>query len=424
MRPIVHPRLIEPPREPDVAILGAGAAGIGAARRLLAAGLTVAILEARMRVGGRAITTALRGHPIDLGAHWLHAGPVNPLVKLGRERREPLRRAAPENHLVVGSRRGTRREREQLDRAFALADRALARGAREVADQSAAAALRALGPWGKRVATIHGLVSGRMLGEVSLRDFLHLDYEDNFFITSGFGAYVGRLAAGLPIRLGAAAHALDWSGNGVAVETEAGRIRARAAIVTVPVTVLQRGAIRFTPTLPEAIGDAIGVFLPGIYEHVVMHWPGAPFRGADRLASVVGPRLEPPGLLTRIDGSAFHYFELDHPTALRLDGRDGAAAGRFARAVMRDHFGNRSVHDLGVAAVTEWRHDPLARGSWAVVPPGSYAIRNVIQRPVGDRVWFAGEAGSRAQSGTVGGAWAEGERAADAVIGHLRRAAA
>ncbi|MFY9292663.1 MAG: FAD-dependent oxidoreductase, partial [Methylorubrum rhodinum] len=93
-RPTVPPRFAPLPSAPDVAVIGAGAAGIAAARLLIGRGLSVVVLEARDRVGGRAVTAALRGHPIDLGAHWLHAGPVNPLVALGHARGEPLRRAA------------------------------------------------------------------------------------------------------------------------------------------------------------------------------------------------------------------------------------------------------------------------------------------------------------------------------------------
>src|SRR3712207_1776581 len=81
-----------PAEDPDGAVVGGGGAGIGAARCLLAAGLRVTVLEARDRVGGRAVTVPVKGHPLDLGAHWLHAGPINPLVKLGIARREPLRR--------------------------------------------------------------------------------------------------------------------------------------------------------------------------------------------------------------------------------------------------------------------------------------------------------------------------------------------
>ncbi len=75
-RPTVAPRTVDLPGSPDVIVIGAGAAGIAAARRLIERGLSVAVLEARDRVGGRAVTTRLRGHAIDLGAHWLHAGPI------------------------------------------------------------------------------------------------------------------------------------------------------------------------------------------------------------------------------------------------------------------------------------------------------------------------------------------------------------
>jgi monoamine oxidase len=419
-RPVHVPRLREPPREADVAVIGAGAAGIAAARRLVRAGLSVAVVEARGRVGGRAVTVAVRAHPIDLGAHWLHAGPINPLVRLGLRQGEPLRKAPVDGHLVVGRRLGTAAERAALDRAFARADRAMSLAARSGADRDAASALPPLGPLGERVSTIHGLVSGRPLSEVSLHDFPSLDYADNWFIRGGFGAYVARLAEGLPVQLGAPARLIDWSGPGVRIETEAGTLGAPAAVVTVPMTLLGRETPRFAPRLPPVTTAAVAGFLPGTYEHVVLHWPGAPFRGPDRLASLVGTRQGAPGLLTRLDGTPFHYFELDQPTALALDGtgRDGAA--RYARAVMREHFGNRAVGTLSVPVVTDWRRDPLSLGSWAVVPPGLAPIRVALREPVADRIWFAGEALSREQWGTVGGAWGEGERAADAVARRLR----
>jgi len=280
-------------------------------------------------------------------------------------------------------------------------------------------ALPLLGPWRERIAPVHGLVSGRPLDEVSLRDFPSLEYSDNFFIAGGFGAYLARLAGGLPIRLGAAVRAVDWSGRGVTVTSDAGDLRARAVLVTAPMPVLQNDDIRFLPALPERTRDAVEGFLSGTYEHVVLHWPGSPFKGPDRLASIVGGRFKPPGLLARIDGTPFHYFELDHPTATRLDDRDPDTTARFIRTVLAEHVGHRALARLSIPAVTEWRRDPFSRGSWAVVPPGRYAIRDDLREPVGGRIWFAGEALSRAQWGTVGGAWQEGERAAAAIIERL-----
>lgn len=421
MRPARMPPLAEPPREADVAVIGAGSSGIAAARRLLAAGLRVAVVEARGRIGGRAVTVPLRGHPVDLGAHWLHAGPINPLVALGRQRGEPLRKAPSDGHLFVRGRRGRPEESRLLGRAFDLADRAMTAAARRVEDRAAGTVLGPMGPWGRRVALIHGLVSGRPLGEVSLHDFPSLDYSDNSFIAGGLGAYLARLAAGLPIRLDAPVTAIDWSGPGVRLETGAGSLRARAAVLTVPMGVLQAGGLRFDPALPNETAEAIHGFTQGVYEHVVLHWPGSPFRGPDRLASLLGTRREPPGLLTSIDGTAFHFFELDQPNAAALDGRDRDAPARFARGVLAEQFGHRALAGLSAPVSTAWRHDPHARASWAVVPPGRAPIRDALKAPVGERIWFAGEALSRAQWGTVGGAWEEGERAAGEIAAMMGR---
>ncbi|WP_336486396.1 flavin monoamine oxidase family protein [Methylobacterium nigriterrae] len=422
-RPSFAPPLAPLPDTPDIVVIGAGAAGIAAARRLTERGLAVAVLEARDRVGGRAVTTMLRGHAVDLGAHWLHAGPINPLVALGQARGEPLRRAPQEGHVWVGRRPGRRDEIAASARAFALADRDMnAAAVGDGPDRPAASALPpSLGPWGARVALVHGLVSGRPLGEVSLRDFPSMEYGDNFFLAGGYGAYLARLARGLPVALSSPVARIDWSGPGVSVATIDGRsLAAKAAIVTVPIPVL-RSSPTFLPALPGGVRAAIDGFRTGIYEHAVLHWPSSPFRGPDRLASIVGGRHRPPGLLTRLDGTPFHYFELDAPSAAAIDARGGGPDGvrRFVRTVLAEHFGEARLRDLAIPAVSAWRHDPWSRGSWAVVPPGHAEARRALQAPVGGRLWFAGEALSRLQWGTAGGAYEEGARAADAAADAL-----
>lgn len=422
-RPSVAPGLAPLPSAPEVIVIGAGAAGIAAARRLVERGVAVAVLEARERVGGRLVTTMLRGHAVDLGGHWLHAGPINPLVRLGEARGEPLRVAAQESHLWVGRRRGRPAEAAALGRAFAMADAAMTRqAALPGPDRPAASALPpGLGPWGARVDLVHGLVSGRPLSRVSLQDFPSMEYGDNRFIAGGYGGYLSRLAQGLPIALGTAVTRIAWDDDGVCVETARGdRLAAAAVIVTAPMMVLRHAPL-FAPALPAPVRAAIDGFAVGIYEHAVLHWPSCPFVGADRLASVVGGRRAPPGLLTRIDGTPFHYFELDVHQAAGLDaaghGPDGVR--RLVRGVLAEHFGHRSLHDLAIPVVSEWRHDPWSCGSWAVVPPGHADARAFLREPVGKRLWFAGEAVSRLQWGTAGGAYEEGTRAADAAAGRL-----
>jgi monoamine oxidase len=419
--PVSRPLLVSPADEVDVIVVGAGAAGIGAARRCLAAGLSVAVVEARDRVGGRALTAAFGGHPIDLGAHWLHAGALNPLVRLGLARGERLRRAPPDSHLVVNGRRASARDRALQAPGFDRMDRAITESARAEQDVSLEHVRPTLGRWGRALRQTFALISGRPLREVSAQDFPSEEFGDNYFVHGGYGAFLARLAAGLPVALGAEVQAIDWSGRGVVIETRRGSFRARAAILTLPVPVLQAAVIRFTPALPPTTHDAIAGFLPGTYEHVVLNWPDAPFRGPDRLAKLVGSRWDL-GMMTWMDRAPFHYLELDHETASGLAGP--AEAARFARSRLREHFGGRALARLRVLTVTEWNRDPWAGCAWAVVPPGRHRDRECLAQAVGDRIWIAGEATSRTQWGTAGGAWEEGERAAERVAAVLGRSAA
>ena len=419
LRPTSSPPLTEPQAEVDVAIVGAGAAGIAAARFCRAAGASVAVLEARDRVGGRAVTARVGGFPVDLGAHWLHAGDLNPLVRLGRARGEPLRAAPGSGNLVVNGRPGTPSERHAHGQGFERADRGFNAAARGPEDVSLAKALPPLGPWLSSIAATMALISGRPLDEVSAQDFPSEEFGDNYFIRGGYGAYLARLAAHLPIRLRCPVSSVDWSGDGVTLETASGTVRARAAVVTVPTPLLKQGAIRFAPELPHATADALAGFLPGTYEHVVLNWPNSPFAGADRLTKIITPRRSL-GLLTDIENAPVHYLELDHATVAEAGGRDQTA--RLARDFLKGVFGASAIRELRVLAVTDWLPDPWSRSSWSVVPPGRVAIRETIARPVGDRIWFAGEAVSRALWGTVGGAWEEGERAAREALANFRPA--
>ena len=422
--PDYRPRLAPLPRDPEVLVIGAGAAGIGAARTLVEQGVRVAVLEARERIGGRAFTVSIRGHALDLGAHWLHAGPINPLVALGRTRGERLKLAPQESHVWVDRRRGRPEEIRSNARAFDRADQAMTRGAAQPGpDRPAKTALpQGLGPWGNRVAQVHGLVSGRALDEVSLHDFPSLEYSENFFLAGGYGSYLARLANDLPIALASPVTRIDWSDSTVRVETADGTAyRARAVIVTVPVMVLRNGPA-FSPPLPNAVRAAIDGFSTGIYEHAVLHWPSSPFRGRDRLAAIHGTRPAPAGLLTRIDDTPFHYYELDVHEAEALDAAGSGPDGvrRHVRAVLAEQFGRGRLRDLTIPAVSAWRHDPWSRGSWAVVPPGHAPARAFLRAPLADTVWFAGEALSRLQWGTVGGAYEEGARAAAAAAERIR----
>ncbi len=401
----------------DLVVIGAGPAGIAAARLALRRGLTVRIIEARSRIGGRVETRHFAGHPVDLGAHWLHAGPINPVVKLARSEHYRLKRAPQERHLFLDGRRLQASLVASYDAAFARADKAFGAALPDNVDAPAADRLPFLGPWRRPVAAITGLVCGRPLAEVSTRDFASAEYADNLFAPDGFGALIARLGRGLPITLGARVTEVDWSRHQIRIQSSAGAIEARRLIVTVPPLVLQRGGIRFTPSLPERTGAAIHGFRAAIYEHVLLRWPGAPFRGADRIATLTGRRTDGVGLLTRLDGTCLHYLEFDAPMSQSCRQPRTLSAAYLARDMLKRQFGARALQDLQVLHVTDWLSDPFSRSSWSCVPPGHAHIRDDLAEPIDGKLAFAGEMTDHAQWGTVGGAWGAGERAVGALFG-------
>jgi monoamine oxidase len=417
LSPTFRPRLAPVPSEVDVAIVGAGAAGIGAARRCLAEGLTCAVLEARDRVGGRCVTAELAGRPVDLGAHWLHAGAQNPLVALGRERGEPLSRAHQSGRLIVSGVLAEERTAREHREAFERAGAAIANANAMAHDPSIADVLPDLGRWRLPIAATFALISGRPLDEVSAQDFPSDEFGDNWFVRGGYGAYLARLAEGLPLALAHPVEDIDCSGKDVVVSGGWGRLEARAVIVTVPVPVLVEGAIRFTPRLPDRIRDTLAAFLPGTYEHIVLDWPDSPFYDADRLAKIMDDTTSF-GLMSRLDGSPIHYLEIDHATA-EAHGRNPARLAAFARDWLAWQLGGDAVRRLTVPYVTNWFEDPWSRGAWAVARPGRASDRPALAEPLGERLWLVGEATSRRMWGTVGGAWEEGEAAVAALAATL-----
>ncbi len=120
-------------------------------------------------------------------------------------------------------------------------------------------------------------------------------------------------------------------------------ITGRAVIVTLPMMVLREGPT-FSPPLPNATRAAIDGFTSGIYEHAVLHWPSSPFTGRDRLAGIAGAAAPPPGLLTRIDGTPFHFYdELDTGRPRSSTGSAGATTpcgGTSARSLPRPSAGH------------------------------------------------------------------------------------
>lgn len=394
----------------DCIIVGAGAAGIAAARAFKKAGWSINVIEARARVGGRAFTTNIAGRQLDVGAHWMHMAERNPLMPLARALGFHPRPAPQTYPLYDSGERVVGAQRRAMNQGWPRLERNLRRLGE--GDASLASVLPQLGEWTDMFAFDMALYSGAPADELSARDFARMDDGGNYFLASGYGALIARLAEDLPVRLNCAARAVRVEADRVAVITSAGEISARHAIIAVPVELLKRGAIDFSPALPTDLSAAINAFQPAAYEHAILHWPNSPLHenGADQLTFFKSGRDDGATMLACIDGGDFHYVELGGPH--RAVWRDGDEQWKraFVKEFLGRHFGAAAGH-ADIVHVTDWWSDPWSRGSWSVCPPGGSSARDRL-RMFGERLRFAGEACSPTQWGTVGGAWREGARAA------------
>ena len=189
----------------DAIVVGAGAAGIAAGRRLAAAGFRVAVLEATDRVGGRCFTDMhMFSVPYDRGAHWLYAQEINPVAKLALNTGLNIYPAPPNQRLRIGRRNGRDAEMEDFFVARQRCARAIQEAARGGSDISAAEALpRDLGEWRPVMEFVLGSFRcGKGLEEVSAIDFARSEQrENNIFCREGIGSLITKLAVGLPMHL-------------------------------------------------------------------------------------------------------------------------------------------------------------------------------------------------------------------------------
>ncbi|MCA0317427.1 MAG: FAD-dependent oxidoreductase [Proteobacteria bacterium] len=408
------------PSEADVVVIGAGAAGIAAGRRIAAAGRSVAILEARDRVGGRCLTdTVTFGVPMDLGAHWIHAPADNPLVPLARAAGFGLYDDAARQRLVIKGRNPREGEWEAFASALTRTQRAIL----EAGEAGREVALSEVVPgdlrdWRPTIDFLKGpWDSGKEMGEISCVDYYNALETQDMFCRQGYGAILAKLAEGLPVRLATAVTRIDWSGRGVNVETPAGTIRGRAAVVTASTAVLASGAIRFAPAIPKRQLDAIQALSCGAYEHLIVHLPDNPMDAKPDQAFVVkADTAATAKALARIGGSDWWYLDIGGRFARDLAAAGPAAMKAFAAEFIGNEFGPHARRAMGDVHVTSWTTDPFIRGAWSVAGPGATPQRLRLAEPVGQRLAFAGEATDEGLWGTVGGAWASGERAADQVL--------
>jgi len=405
----------------DVAIVGAGAAGIAAARRLRASGHEIVVVEASDRIGGRALTSASDlGVVFDRGCAWLHSADRNPLRgwadTLGyRYGGDPVMR-----YHVDGRWLDTAACQAVDAHWYATLDAIAAAGAagRPGPASRHIDARSRYGPIARYLlSAINGVAPEHYdPAEAAAEDDSHADW----VVWDGLGALIGELGRDLPTLYRRRVARIAYGRHGVRLDTPEGPVHAAAAIVTVSAQVLHAGDIAFEPALPDTKQDALAHLTMGRAEKVGLRFDRDVF-GVAANTYVTIQRGD--------DAMGFHIY--GGAAALAVGYIGGDRAEWVARARHEDvvawaldwlahAFGDEVRRHVVATTRTNWLDDPLFGGSYSAAVLGGHAARAKLAEPAGQRLFFAGEATEPTRFASVHGAWLSGERAADEALEILR----
>ncbi len=414
----------------EVLVLGAGLAGLAAARELRRAGRRVRVLEARSRIGGRIHTDRSGSVPIELGAQWIHGSVRNPVADLAHAL--GLKLVATDHPALQVARGGAARSGPPFGEFAKLVARARRLARRSRRDLPLGEALRrvvAAADGGGRMEEIVrsglawlSLVMGTEAEDLSAR---HWDQDrelpgPDLALPEGYDRIPRALAEGLEIHLDEPVQAVVWDARtGVRIETARGCHAAEVAIVTLPLGVLRAGQVRFVPPLPESKRLALDRLGVGVLDKVVLEFPRVFWPADGEHLGNPDPHPHELAAFTSLVPTAGAPLLVGWASGRRARELEGLAdeivverALRTLRRLLR-----RRVPDPERVWIARWGADPFARGSYAHIPLGSTGRdHDRLAAPVGGCLLFAGEATSRSFPATVHGAYLSGLREARRVL--------
>jgi monoamine oxidase len=415
------------PREADIVVIGAGAAGIAAARRIQVANRKVIVVEAAGQIGGRCLTDAATfAVPFDRGARWMHNPESNPMIRLARNAGLDIYPAPLGQKIRIGRRNARAGETEEFLAALVRANRAIDDASRGKADVACASVLpKDLGDWAGAAEFVLGAnATGKDLKEISVIDKTHAqDRNAAIGCRQGLGTLIAKLGEQVPLALSTPASRVNWSGRDITVETPAGKITARAAIVTVSTNVLTAGNIKFTPDIPKRQLDAAAKLSLGSYDRIALQLPGNPLGLArDDVIIEQSGSMRTALLVANIGSSSLCSIDVAGSFGRDLSSQGEPAMVAFAVEWLTKLFGSDAASAVKKSSATRWNFSPFVLGAMSSAMPGGQPSRKILTEPIGS-MFLAGEATHETLWGTVDGAWESGERAAEAAlrkIGALR----
>jgi monoamine oxidase len=402
--------------EPDIVIVGAGAAGIGAARRLSGCGLSVIMLEALSRPGGRAWTKTTRVGALDLGCGWLHSADRNPWTRIAENAGYDFVRSTAWSTQFQGL--GFPPHEHQAARRSFAEWTARIKTSPPLSDR-ASDALDLSGRWTAYLQAMSGFISGDELERISARDYAAYDTAAtnlNWRLTAGYGSLItASLAHDVSLHLSTNVTSVSRGGHRVELRTSGGSLRPRAVILTMSTNVLSGDAISW-PTELEPWREAAACLPLGNNEKLFLEIVGeSPFEPethvlGDPTDALTGTYYIRPFGLPVIEC----YLGGAGARVVATDGSHVASARAIEQ--LKQLFGASTTRHLRPLVASDWTRTTSIGGAYSHALPGHSEARLTLARPYENRIFFAGEATETSDFSTAHGAFRSGVRAAEEAL--------
>jgi monoamine oxidase len=426
----------------DTVVVGAGVAGLTAARLLVQAGQLVCVLEARDRLGGRTWTDRSDGRVTDLGASWIHGIDDSPLAAAAsafglptveftvgayQPDSRPIAYYDPDGRRLDAA--ATQRFVADVHEVDELLARTVAASSSGTSYAEAAEATLAQLAWDTdRTERVREYLRHRTEEQYGVwiedLDAHGLDDDavagDEVVFPDGYDRLAEHLAVGLEVRLEHVVRRVHWSSEGVTITTDRGDVTADRTVVTVPVGVLKSADFLIEPALPEPVGGALQRLEMNTFEKVFLRFPRRFWDEGVYAIRQQGPH----GAwwhswydLTRLHGEPTLLTFAAGPCAQETRSWDDDRVVASVLAELRRLYGD-AVEEPVLVHVTRWQDDPYARGSYAYMRVGSTPDDHaLLATPVGGVLHLAGEATWTEDPATVTAALMSGHRAACTILG-------
>jgi monoamine oxidase len=402
-----------------IVIVGAGAAGLTAAKELQRLGQDFLLLEASHRIGGRAYTEVLApGMPFDLGAHWIMEPSKNPLMRLAE--RDQLRLDKDNKHYTAAryfeegewlSEDSDRELASYWDKQFD----AMAQATDKDRDLSVFDAIDNDDCWARYFHALYAKDATRDVDEASARDALTFVHEEeDLAVADGLGNLMARYGVDVPVTLNCAVRTVDASGTRLRLDTVKGSVHADKVILTVSNGILSGRDIEFTPVLPDWKLNAIEGLPLGSHTRTAVMFDKPVLHELPRYFTVNTSGDGPIHFRNQPFGNDYVEIVTGGRISEWMEKSGERATIEFVLTKLREAAGNKAVPDPVRHIVSAWDQDAWVKGAYSCARPGAADQRPILARPIGERIYFAGEATSNHAQASVHGACISGRDAARA----------